>query len=278
MHFLAKGFTLLLSISAHAALALAAAHGAPRKPALVEALNQPLLDFAELEFVAPEPLPSLAASVDAPAPLHHHHPYPVPEGHDAIAHDPSLQHVPAASPQHSLSVASSALSATTHDAPGAINDVPSTTHDVPSTNHDAAVPSEPSSAAPRFSIDLGAASRAAGSAAPTTSSGRSQGPAGASDDAPLSEAAVDQRATLLVGHSPSYTAEAAAAGVEANLPLEIVVDASGTVVSARALAHLGYGLDEAAVRAVRSYRFSPARLAAKPHSVRMRWAMRFQLR
>jgi len=37
-------------------------------------------------------------------------------------------------------------------------------------------------------------------------------------------------------------------------------------------------IDEAALRGVRAYRFSPARRAGKALAVRMRWLMRFQLR
>ncbi|HEY3256301.1 MAG TPA: energy transducer TonB, partial [Polyangiaceae bacterium] len=104
---------------------------------------------------------------------------------------------------------------------------------------------------------------------------------GASDSAPAqpaAEAAVDTPAKLITGSSPSYTHEAEAAGVEADVPLEIVVDSAGSVLSARALSHVGYGLDEAALRSVRGYRFSPARRAGKTLAVRMHWLMRFQLR
>jgi len=50
------------------------------------------------------------------------------------------------------------------------------------------------------------------------------------------------------------------------------------VVGARVLTRVGYGLDEAALRGVRAYHFSPARRAGKALAVRMRWLMRFQLR
>ena len=49
-------------------------------------------------------------------------------------------------------------------------------------------------------------------------------------------------------------------------------------VLARALTHVGYGLDEAALRAIRAYRFSPARRAGRPVPVRMRWSVQFRLR
>lgn len=95
---------------------------------------------------------------------------------------------------------------------------------------------------------------------------------------PVAEASVDLPAKLIAGGTPSYTHEAEAAGIEADVPLEIVVDSAGSVISARALSHVGYGLDEAALRSVRAYRFSPARRGGQALAVRMRWLMRFQLR
>jgi protein TonB len=95
---------------------------------------------------------------------------------------------------------------------------------------------------------------------------------------PFAEREVDSPAKLQSGSSPAYTAAAEAAGVEAELPLEVIVDRAGGVQSARGLQRAGYGLDEAALAAVRGYRFSPARRGGKPVAVRMRWVLRFQLR
>ena len=89
---------------------------------------------------------------------------------------------------------------------------------------------------------------------------------------------MDTPATLRSGAPPTYTAAAEAAGIEVELPLELVIDRTGSVQTAQTLVHVGYGLDEAAVAAVRRYRFSPARRASKPVAVRMRWLLRFQLR
>jgi periplasmic protein TonB len=91
------------------------------------------------------------------------------------------------------------------------------------------------------------------------------------------EAGVSSRARLLEGTPPEYPPAARAAAVEADLPLEIVVDAGGTVVDARLLKHAGFGLDEAALRAVRGYRFIPAQRAGHGVSVRMRWVVDFRL-
>jgi protein TonB len=65
--------------------------------------------------------------------------------------------------------------------------------------------------------------------------------------------------------------------VEADLPLEIVVGTDGRVGSARPLAHARYGLDEAALRALLHYRFSPAMRGGRAVPGRMRWVVQFRL-
>ncbi len=123
---------------------------------------------------------------------------------------------------------------------------------------------------PRFVMAFGAAA--------TTSGGLSK--TGESGDAPpetYPETGVSSRARLLRGAPPEYPAAARAAAVEAKLPLDIVVDPSGSVVEARLLDHAGYGLDEAALRAVRAYRFAPAQRDGRGVRVRMRWVVDFRL-
>ena len=68
------------------------------------------------------------------------------------------------------------------------------------------------------------------------------------------------------------------AGIELDYLVGIVVDPSGRVVSARPLNRAGYGLDEAALRAIADYRFSPASRAGRPVGVRMHWTVQFRLR
>jgi len=242
-----KGIALLLSISVHAAVALAAARGAPH------AISSASLSAASvLELVAPEltaidaPMPPMPSPTSARAP--HHHDYPVPPNHDEAPHDPALRHV--------LPVQS-----TPSSAPAAAP---------------AVLVSPAPAAAPRFAMTIGPATRAAHGS--NVSNGVTPTPSSDSPAEPAAEASVDTPARLLVGSSASYTREAEAAGIEADVPLEIVVDSAGSVIGARALSHVGYGLDDAALRSVRGYRFSPARRESKPVTVRMRWLMRFQLR
>jgi protein TonB len=92
------------------------------------------------------------------------------------------------------------------------------------------------------------------------------------------EPGVSVPARLLSSTPVSYPPQARAAEVELDVPLELVVDPVGRVVQARGLSRCGYGLDEAAVRAVRTYRFSPALRGGRPVAVRMRWTVQFRLR
>lgn len=94
----------------------------------------------------------------------------------------------------------------------------------------------------------------------------------------LSEDKVSVRARLLSGSSAAYPAAARAAEIEADVQVLIVVDAAGRVVSAQVASHPGYGLEQAALAAVRSYSFSPAMLGARPVPVRMLWTVRFRVR
>lgn len=133
----------------------------------------------------------------------------------------------------------------------------------------------PTSPPPRFVMAFGTAATA------TEGPSKTEGPktTGESGDAAETypESGVSSRARLLEGAPPAYPPAARAAAVEADLPLEIVVNASGSVVDARLLRHAGYGLDEAALRAIRAYRFAPAQRAGHGVSVRMRWVVDFRL-
>ncbi len=145
--------------------------------------------------------------------------------------------------------------------------------DVVSAPVSEAVASAAPAPAPRFAMTVAATSALV--VAPTSNPGIAATPG---PEAPINERAADVPARLLVGAPPGYTAAAQAAGIEADVPLEIVVDRAGAVQSARGLSHVGYGLDEAALAAVRSYRFSAAHRAGSAVAVRMHWMMRFQLR
>lgn len=244
--FGAQPVALFLSVSAHVALALTFAHAAPRALSHAVQKGNAFVELSALDLVADDPPAVIARSPSTIVAPHHSHPYPVPADHDLTAHDPSLPHEP---PSQSA------------------GDAPATAK----TLTDAPAPTTP-----RFVMTVG--SRAPAPSAGAALGGPASAPSGGVADEPVPEAALDTGAKLISGNLASYTREAEAAGVEATVPLEIVVDSAGAVTSARVLSHVGYGLDEAALRGVRAYRFSPARRAGKALAVRMRWMMRFQLR
>jgi protein TonB len=93
----------------------------------------------------------------------------------------------------------------------------------------------------------------------------------------FAESGVSTKARLRKGPPAEYPADARADGVEGDVALEIVVNASGSVASARTLGHVGHGMDEAALAAVRTYVFSPAVREGRNVRVRMRWVVQFRL-
>jgi len=93
----------------------------------------------------------------------------------------------------------------------------------------------------------------------------------------LDENGVSTRAEVAFGPTPVYPTAARAAQVELDVPVELVVDEVGRVAEARVLRHAGFGLDEAALDAIRRYRFTPAQRDGHAVAVRMRWTMQFRL-
>jgi TonB family protein len=82
------------------------------------------------------------------------------------------------------------------------------------------------------------------------------------------------------GHSsfPSYTLQAKHARLEGTVRLSIVVDAEGNVDEVKEISKpLGLGLDESAMRAVRTWKFVPAQRKGKPVAVRVTVETTFRL-
>jgi TonB family protein len=132
------------------------------------------------------------------------------------------------------------------------------------------------SSGPRFTMTVAPTIGSVGGVGHSASSGSGADPG--PTKAPIPAANADIPARLRAGSLPAYTAAALSAGVEANVPLEIVVSEIGVVTSARGTEHVGYGLDEAARQGVLAYQFTPAVRSGKAIAVRMSWLMRFQLR
>ncbi len=64
--------------------------------------------------------------------------------------------------------------------------------------------------------------------------------------------------------TPKYTLEARQADIEGIIRVEVTIDETGRVASARVLSGLGYGLDETALAAAKMCTFEPATQCGKP--------------
>ena len=76
---------------------------------------------------------------------------------------------------------------------------------------------------------------------------------------------------------PSYTDEARAAQVEGAVRVEMTVDELGNVIAVKVLKGLGYGLDDAAVRAAKQLTFEPGTRCGKAAVTKLTVSMRFAL-
>ncbi len=75
----------------------------------------------------------------------------------------------------------------------------------------------------------------------------------------------------VVVHSvePEFTPEARGANFQGSVSIQLIVDAQGNPQNVHVLRHLGMGLDEKAIDAVRQYRFKPALYQGHPVAVQM---------
>jgi protein TonB len=270
----ARSVPVIASVVLHASLAMglvatAAGHSRAGAASLTAEMTVDVETLDTRDVVEPPPVVPVAAPVPAsPVGNHdlqptHTHPYPVDPSHDAHPHDPSLHHDEATPPAHD------------HD------------HD-----HHA----EPAAAAPAL-VATGAAlpkfDLSAGSGAPTgvhvassgtgTGAGAGAGPGASTppdgtDDVVQAASTVQVAARLVHSVVAAYPVHARADEVEGDVGVEIVVDREGRVVDARVTNPAGHGLDEAALTAVRAYRFSPAQRAGRAVRVRMPWSVQFRLR
>jgi len=75
---------------------------------------------------------------------------------------------------------------------------------------------------------------------------------------------------------PAFTQEARDAQITGKVRVEITISASGAVTSAKVIAGLGHGLDEAALEAARASTFSPATKCGEAVETTFTIGMRFQ--
>jgi protein TonB len=238
---------LATSVALHVGAVVAGGH------ALSEGMQgrgagRPPLEIDVLVELTPAPV-AAPASEEKPQPSDarrrlpsggHRHAYPVSPDHDAHPHDPSLVHlVRGATPPASQEVA-------------------------------------PIAAPLHFVLTSGHLATRGAPAPPPASAATSHvsHPPGSGT---FDVSAVDEPARLLSSVPVVYPEAARVAGAEADVLLDLVVDAAGRVTSSHPLSAHGLGLADAAERAVRAYRFAPARRAGHPVSVRMRWTVTFRL-
>jgi TonB family protein len=105
---------------------------------------------------------------------------------------------------------------------------------------------------------------------PVAASGRvqtanfDQAPVAETKKAPQQIKAVILPVSIQEKPTPVYTAEARKLHVEGEVLLQVMFTATGQVRVMRVLRGLGYGLDEAAMRAAEKIRFSPAQQEGRP--------------
>jgi TonB family protein len=75
----------------------------------------------------------------------------------------------------------------------------------------------------------------------------------------------------VVVHSaqPEFTPEARVANFQGSVSIQLIVDAQGNPQNVHVVRHLGMGLDEKAIEAVRQYRFKPAMYEGHPVAVQL---------
>ncbi len=74
---------------------------------------------------------------------------------------------------------------------------------------------------------------------------------------------------LVYAPDPHYTVEARRAHVEGAVVLTLMVGTDGLPRDIKLIRHLGYGLDEEAIKAVRTWRFEPAKKNGRPVPIRI---------
>jgi len=97
------------------------------------------------------------------------------------------------------------------------------------------------------------------------------------DDGPYAEGAVDVPARAMHEVRPRYPLEARESGIDGSVRLVIVLSAAGVVEDVRAVTHLGHGLEQEAIVAVKKTPFTPAMKRGRAVPVRMAWTVEFQL-
>jgi TonB family protein len=105
-------------------------------------------------------------------------------------------------------------------------------------------------------------------------------PAGAQDapDAGTPGGILTKPPAILEQVEARFPPEAQAQGLAGTVVMEVDIGADGKVMDARVVQPAGHGFDEAALEAVRRFRFSPAEVDGQPAPVRIQYAYEFLYR
>lgn len=114
---------------------------------------------------------------------------------------------------------------------------------------------------------------------PGSGSGSGEGTGSDIEAAPIPVAGAVIAPVVLSRVEPHYPQAAILVRRQGVVVVEAEIDTQGAVRGVRAIGpRLGLGLEESAMEAVRAWRFSPARLGARPVAVYFRLTVRFTLR
>ena len=113
---------------------------------------------------------------------------------------------------------------------------------------------------------------------PGTGAGVDEGSGGGVGGGPFRPGSGVEPPRLLREVKAQYSEDARTRGITGGVVLEIVIRSDGSVGDVKVLRGLGYGLDERAISAVRSWKFAPARRLGSPVDVIVEVEVEFSLR
>jgi protein TonB len=94
---------------------------------------------------------------------------------------------------------------------------------------------------------------------------------------PTDEYLVKSMPAVIKEYRAQYPAEAKQKEIEGAVILDLLIDTAGKVRDIKLIKGVGFGMDEAAIEALKQFEFRPAIAADGPVSVRIRYTYRFSL-
>lgn len=94
---------------------------------------------------------------------------------------------------------------------------------------------------------------------------------------PADEFLVNEMPSLLSDVRIPYPPEAKKAGIQGPVVMDLLIDQNGKVRDVKLISGPGYGLNEAATEAAKSFQFKPGKVEDRTVAVRIRYSYRFVL-